>query len=94
MEATVIAALITGAVSIICALIAANVASSKTAQKMTETISILELNVHQLEKMISKLETKLDIADVTNGELTKKVERLDVRVETLEREVKELKHSA
>ena len=91
MESTVIAALITGAVSIICALIAANVASSKTAQRMTETIAILELNVQNLESMISKLEAKLDAASVSKEELAKKVERLDVRVETLEREVKELK---
>ena len=91
MEATIVAALITGAVSIACALIAAFVASSKTAQHMNETIVVLEASVAQLEKMIAKLEAKLDAAGTQNGELAKKYERLEVRVETLEREMKEVK---
>ena len=91
MEATVIAALITGAVSIVCALIAANVASSRTAQKMTEQIVVIEASVQQLEKMLNKLEVKLDSINSESGALAKKVERLEVRIETLEREVRDLK---
>jgi peptidoglycan hydrolase CwlO-like protein len=91
MEATVIAALITGAVSIVCALIAANVASAKTAQKMSEQIVVLENTVKQFEKLLNKLEAKLDNATSESGELAKKYERLEVRVETLEREMKEAK---
>lgn len=91
MEATIIAALITGAVSIFCALLAANVASSKTAQKMNEQIVVLESSVNQLEKMLNKLEAKLDLINSESGALAKKVERLEVRIETLEREVRDLK---
>jgi hypothetical protein len=44
--------------------------------------------------MITKLESKLELRIAENGELAKKVERLDVRLEAVEREVTELKHSA
>lgn len=94
MEPIIISALITAVTSIACALIAAHVASNRTAQKMTETVAVLENNVNQLERMISKLESKLELRIAENGELAKKVERLDVRLEAVEREVKELKHSA
>ena len=91
MEPTIVTALITGAVSLICAIIAAFTASSSTAKKLNETVVILETNILNLEKTITKLEDKLDNAGESATELAKKFERLEVRVETLEREMKEAK---